>query len=65
MSPRNIALAALGEQVNDGLVVPAFSGSIQMRDELKSLFASAADPNFDAKSALENAAKLSEAAMTE
>ena len=61
----NIALAALGEQVNDGLVVPAFSGSIQMRDELKSLFASAADPNFDAKSALENAAKLSEAAMTE
>ena len=62
---KNIALAALGEQVNDGLVVPAFSGSIQMRDELKSLFASAADPNFDAKSALENAAKLSEAAMTE
>lgn len=61
----NIALEALGLQINDGLVVPSFPGSAQVREELKTLLAGAADPNFDAQAALENAAALSEAAMNE
>lgn len=61
----NIALAALGSQINDGMVTPTFTGSTVVRDQLQTLFTGAADPNFDAASALQNAADLSNAAMNE
>ena len=61
----NIALKAVGEQINDSVTIPAVTGSVTIRDELKKVMTGAADPNFDAKAALENAVKVGEAAMNE
>ena len=61
----NIALKAFGEQINDSVTIPAVTGSVTIRDELKKVMTGAADPNFDAKAALENAVKVGEAAMNE
>ena len=61
----NIALEALGQQINDGMVTPTFTGSTVVRDELNTLFTGAADPSFDAASALQRAAENSEAAMND
>lgn len=61
----NIALKAVGEQINDVVTIPTVKGSLTIRDELKKVMTGAADPNFDAKAALENAVKVGEAAMNE
>lgn len=61
----NIALKAVGDQINDSVTIPAVTGSVTIRDELKKVMTGAADPNFDAKAALENAVKVGEAAMNE
>lgn len=61
----NIALKAVGEQINDAVTIPTVTGIISVRDELKKVMTGAADPNFDAKSALENAVTVGEAAMNE
>lgn len=61
----NIALKAVGEQINDAVTIPTVTGIISVRDELKKVMTGAADPNFDAKSALENAVTVGEAAMRE
>lgn len=61
----NIALQAVGEQINDSVTIPTVSGIITLRDELKKVMTGAADPSFDAKSALENAISVGEAAMNE
>ncbi len=62
---KDLALTALGEQMDDGIVTPTFDGSAQMRDELKKMMTGCADPSFDAKKALEDAATASIAAMNE
>ena len=62
---KDLALTALGEQMDDGIVTPTFDGSAQMRDELKKMMTGCADPSFDAKKALEDAAAASIAAMNE
>lgn len=61
----NIALKAVGDQINDSVTIPTVSGIITLRDELKKVMTGAADPSFDAKSALENAITVGEAAMNE
>lgn len=61
----NIALKAVGEQINDSVTIPTVSGIITLRDELKKVMTGAADPSFDAKTALENAITVGEAAMNE
>lgn len=61
----NIALKAVGDQINDSVTIPAVTGSVTIRDELKKVMTGAADPSFDAKAALENAVKVGEAAMNE
>lgn len=61
----NIALKAVGDQINDSVTIPTVSGLITLRDELKKVMTGAADPSFDAKSALENAITVGEAAMNE
>lgn len=61
----NIALKAVGDQINDAVTIPTVSGIITLRDELKKVMTGAADPSFDAKTALENAITVGEAAMNE
>lgn len=61
----NIALKAVGDQINDSVTIPAVTGSVTIRDELKKVMTGAADPSFDAKAAFENAVKVGEAAMNE
>lgn len=61
----NIALKAVGDQINDSVTIPTVSGIITLRDELKKVMTGAADPSFDAKTALENAITVGEAAMNE
>lgn len=61
----DLALVALGQQINDGLVPPTVVGSMQVRTELQTLMAGCADPAFDAATALQNAATASEAALNE
>ncbi len=61
----NIALKAVGDQINDAVTIPTVSGIITLRDELKKVMTGAADPSFDAKTALENAITVGEDAMNE
>lgn len=61
----NIALAAVGEEIDDAVTVPVFTGQTTVRDELKKVMTGAADPSFDAQSSLENAISVGEAAMNE
>lgn len=61
----NLALEALGAQIDDSYVLPTFDGSLQVRDELKKLFSGCADPNFDAATAVAEAVAASNAAMNE
>ena len=57
------ALSALAEQIPYSFVAPVFTGVTEMRTELSALMKGAADPNFDAATALTNCANNVNAAM--
>ena len=59
----DIALTALEAQTPYSFVAPVFTGSTEMRTQLQELFKGPADPSFDAKTALQNAADKTNAAM--
>ena len=61
----NAALQAVGEQIDNSVTIPQLSGIITVRNELKSVMTGAADPSFDAASALDTAVKNGEAALNE
>ena len=61
----DMALTALGKQLVNGIVPPTFSGANQVRTELDTLLKGVLNDGWDAKTALNTAAKNSEAAMNE
>ncbi|MDD6467887.1 MAG: extracellular solute-binding protein, partial [Erysipelotrichaceae bacterium] len=61
----DIALSALGDQLPTSFVAPVFKGCTTMREELKAMMQSPASDSFNAKTAIENAANRTNAAMKE
>ena len=61
----DLALTALGQQQVNGIVPPAFTGSSELREELKAMITGVLNDGWTATSAVNTAAKNSEAAMNE
>ena len=61
----DLALTALGQQQVNGIVPPAFTGSTELREELKAMITGVLNDGWTATSAVNTAAKNSEAAMNE